>query len=473
MSKNKKPLGLDSQGIQKTLRFGNYFGDGMGMIALNGISGLVAMLVYFYTDKVGIAAATAGSIMLFAKIIDAVTDLGMGYIVDRTKSRFGKARPWLLYMALPAGIAVVALFCVPAQASDSVKFIYGLTTNAFATAIVYTAIAIPYGCLLAFVTKSTEERSKMGIARAIFGYVIGMIAAIGLIPLTNALGGDQGAWITLSVIFGIVIMVGLVLAFFANKEQGAVAGRESDEERVPFFKSVGILFQNKYWVIMYVASFLINISYAISGATGIYYTKYILGDENLVALMGAVGLIPVVIGFAITGPMIKKFGLAKTARIALVIGIAGSIVRVFFPYNFTIILVFGAFTTFGTIPFMAVGGVLVNNTVEYNDWKFGKRLVGMANSATGFGAKVGTGLGAALICWVLALGGYDCSLAVQSASALNSILAICIWIPGAVLVLVYLVLRMYDLDAKYPQIVKELEERRQNAMANPQARSAE
>jgi GPH family glycoside/pentoside/hexuronide:cation symporter len=89
----KKELGLDSQGIQKTLRIRNYLGDGMGMIALNGISGLVAMLTYFYTDKVGIAAAAAGTIMLTARIFDAVTDLGMGYIVDRTRSRFGKARP--------------------------------------------------------------------------------------------------------------------------------------------------------------------------------------------------------------------------------------------------------------------------------------------------------------------------------------------------------------------------------------------
>jgi GPH family glycoside/pentoside/hexuronide:cation symporter len=465
MSKNKKPLGLDNQGIQKTLRFGNYVGDGMGQIALNGISGLVSMLVYFYTDKVGIAAATAGSIMLFAKIIDAITDLGMGYIVDRTKSRFGKARPWLLYMALPAGIAVVALFCVPAQASDQVKFIYGLTTNAFATAIVYTAIAIPYGCLFVFLTKSTEERSKMSITRSIVGYAIGMITAIGLIPITNALGGDQNAWIKVGVIFGVAVTIGPVVAFLANKEKESVSAGGIDEENVPFFKSIGILFQNKYWVIMYVTMFLINISYAISGATAIYYTKYILGDENLVALMGAVGLIPVVIGFAIASPMIKKFGLAKTARIGLLIGIAGSVVRVFFPYNFTIILVFGTFTTFGTIPFMTVGSVLVNNTVEYNEWKTGKRLVGMANSANGFGSKVGSGVGGALIGWVLALGGYDGSLAAQSASALNSILALCIWIPGAILVLIYFMLRMYDLDAKYPQIVKELEERKQNAMA--------
>ncbi|MDR1643644.1 MAG: glycoside-pentoside-hexuronide (GPH):cation symporter [Clostridiales bacterium] len=464
MAKNKN-LALDGQGIQKTMSLKNFLGDSVGMIALNGMSGLVGMLTYFYTDKVGIAAAAAGTIMIIAKIIDAFTDLAMGHIMERTKSRFGKARPWIIRMAIPAFIAVVAIFCVPSQASSAVKFSYGLLSNAFATAIVYTAIAIPYGCLMAYVTRSTEERSKMGIFRALLGYIIGMIIAIGLIPLTNALGGDQAAWIKLGVIFGIIIAVSLVIAFISNKEryssQTDADGNVIEEEKIPFFTAVNYMFHNKYWVIMLLAMVSINVLYALSGATGIYYAKWILKDENIVAILGAIGLVPVAIGFSITGPMIKRFGLAKTARIALLIGIAGTAARVAFPYDIWSALVFGPFISFGTIPLMAVGGVLVNNTVEYGEWMHGKRLVGMSNSASGFGSKVGSGLGGALIGWVLALGGYDASLAAQSPGALNSILAICIWIPGLMLVLVYVLLRFYDLDAKYPQIVKELDERKQ------------
>jgi GPH family glycoside/pentoside/hexuronide:cation symporter len=459
MAKEKKALGLDSQGIQKTLRFGNYAGDSMGMIALNGISGLVAMLPFFYTDKIGIAAATAGTIMLGARIFDAVTDLGMGYIVDRTKSRFGKARPWIIRMTIPSLVAVVALFCVPANASSTAKNIYAFCTNAFSIAVVYTAIAIPYGCLMAFVTRSTEERSKMGIFRAVAGYIIGMVVAIGLIPMSNALGGDQAAWIKLGIIFGVIIVASLIPAFFANKERYS-ADENKQEEMISFFTGLKLLFRNKYWVIMLLVQFFIFISYGLGGGAGVYYAKWILKDENLVALLGAVGLIPVVIGFAITGPLIKKFGLAKTTRIALLIGIAATVVRVFFPYSLIATLVLGAFMTFGTIPMMAVGSVLVNNTVEYGEWKTGKRLVGMINSANGFGSKLGNGLGAALIGWVLALGGYNAELAEQGSAAVNSIFALCIWIPGIVMAFVYFLLRFYDLDIQYPQIVKELEERK-------------
>ncbi|MBN2853054.1 MAG: MFS transporter [Clostridia bacterium] len=465
MKKVMKELGLDSQGIQKTMRGYQFFGDGISQFALNSISGLVGMLTYFYTDKVGIAAAAAGTIMIVSKIIDAFTDLIMGKFVDNTTTRFGKARPWMLWTSIPALVAIVLLFTVPSGLGSSGKFAYALATNIFATAIVYTAIAIPYGCLMALITKSTQERSKMGILRAIMGYISGMIIAIGLIPITNAFGGDQRAWIIVACIFGALSAMTLIWTFSTTREKYAEINenKEESDSKTSLSDSIKLLFKNKYWVIMLFAMLFINIVYATSGSTAIYYAKYILKNENLIALLGGVGLIPVIIGFAVTQPLVKKFGLAKTVRIALLIGIGGTIVRMFFPYSLLITLIFGAFTTFATIPLMAVGGVLVNNTIEYNEYKFGKRLVGMSNSASSFGAKIGSGLGAAMIGWILALGHYDGKLAEQMTPALNSIIVLTIWIPGVLLVGLYLLLRQYDLDIKYAKIVNELEARKQKS----------
>ena len=217
MSGKRKELGLDSYGVQKTMRGRHFLGDGMGMLALNTISGLVGMVTYFYTDKVGLAAGMVGTILLVAKIIDAFTDLGMGYIVDRTNTRYGKARPWILWMALPVLVTVIALFAVPAGASGGVKIAWALVTNILLTAVVYTAIAIPYGCLLSLGTKSVEERSRMGIYRSVFGYIAGMIIAILLIPLSNLLGGDQRAWMILGTVFGVVSALALLGTFFSTK----------------------------------------------------------------------------------------------------------------------------------------------------------------------------------------------------------------------------------------------------------------
>lgn len=463
MAKNKA-LGVDGQGIQKTLRGYQYLGDSMSMFALNSISGLVGMITYFYTDKVGVAAATAGTIMLMAKFFDAFTDIFMGRIVDKTTTKYGKARPWLLWMSIPAFIAIVLLFTMPAGAGKGVQFAYGLSTNIFATAIIYTAIGIPFGCLMSLVTKSVEERSKMGLFRMVVGYLVGMVIAIGLIPITNAFGGDQRAWILVASVFGLLSAGSLIWAFAVTRERNAGAltaeSHVINDSDVGYKESLEILFKNKYWVIMLFVMLFVNIVYAISGATGIYYAKYILGNENLVALLGGVGLIPVIIGVIITQPMVKKFGLAKTTRIAILIGILGVIVRVFMPYNLLATLIFGSLMTFGTIPLMIIGGVLVNNTIEYNEWKFGKRLVGMSNSANSFGAKIGSGLGGAMIGWILAYGSYDGTLAIQPGTALTSIIALSIWIPGIMLAVMYLLLRKYDLDLKYADIVKELDARK-------------
>ncbi|UPK41426.1 MFS transporter [Paenibacillus pabuli] len=457
-SKKFRALGLDAQGIQKTMRPYHYLGDGAAQVALNSISGLIGMLTYFYTDKVGIAAATVGTIMLITKFINAIADLLMGRIVDATKSKYGKARPWILWMALPTLASIILLFTVPAEASSTVKTFYALATVAFASAIVYTGIAIPFGSLMAIRTRSVEERGKMGLTRTIFGYIIGMIIAITLIPITNMLGGDQKAWIIVAVVLGIVSFISLILTFLASKENNAgISIVESDN--IPFWESIKLLFQNKYWVIMLFAQLLINMLYTLNGSTGIYYTKYILGNENLIGIMGAVGLVPVFLGFVMVGPMIKKFGLTRTARIGMILGIVSSLIRCFMPYNFIAAIVLGGIATLATIPMMAVGGVLVNNTVEYGEWKTGKRLVGMVNSANSFGVKIGMGLAAAMIGWILALGNYDGALITQADSAITSILVLTVYLPLVIFVLTYLCLRKYDLDEKYPQIVKELEER--------------
>ena len=192
----KKPLGLDKSGVQKVMRKGDYFADSLGQFALNSMSGLVGQLTYFYTDKAAIAAGVVATVFFICKIIDAFTDVIMGNIVDHTKPGKEKYRPWLLKMAIPALVILIMLFTVPQGVSDYVKIAYMFVTNILLTAVIYTAIAIPYGSLLVVRTNSQEERGNMGIWRAAAGYVSGMVIAIGIIPITNMLGGDQAAWIS-------------------------------------------------------------------------------------------------------------------------------------------------------------------------------------------------------------------------------------------------------------------------------------
>ena len=200
----KKPLGLDSMGIQKTMRLGDYIGDGLGQLPLNIMSCLVGQLTYFYTEKAGLAAGMVATMLLIAKILDAFTDLIMGKIMDAGKSPKGKCRPWFLRMAAPTAAVIILLFTVPRNVPTGLQMGYVLITNILLSAVVYTAVAIPYTALMAIRTKSQDERGKMGIFRAIFGYAAGMVIAILLIPITNMLGGDQAAWVKVAVVFAVI-----------------------------------------------------------------------------------------------------------------------------------------------------------------------------------------------------------------------------------------------------------------------------
>lgn len=463
----KKPLGKDSMGIQKTMRLGDYLGDGLGQLPLNVMANLVGQLTYFYTEKVGLASGMVATMLLMAKIVDAFSDLIMGKIMDMGKSPKGKCRPWFLRMMVPAAVVIIALFTVPKQASVSLQMGYILITNILLSAVIYTAISIPYGAIMAIRTESVEERGKMGIVRTVFGYVIGMVIAIMLIPVTNMLGGDQGAWIKVSIVFAILSAASLFVLYKTSREtsQTTVEGGEAiphdtEEEKVPFVEAIRMLFQNKYWVIMLLANLFVNISYGLSTGGGTYFAKYILGNDNLVALLGAVGLIPTVVGFIIVGPMTKKLGMAKTCKVSAIIGVIAMVIRAFTPYSIVTTVGCGLFSGFATIPMMCLTGPMVNNCVEYNDWKFGKRMVGMTNSASSFGSKIGSGIGGSLIGWLLAIAGYKSAAATQPGSVNLAIFAFAIYIPMALFMIMAVLFHKYDLEKHYIDIVTDLKKRK-------------
>lgn len=459
----RKELGVDSMGIQKTMRITDYLGDGLGQLPLNIMACLVGQLTYFYTEKVGLAAGMVATMLLLAKIADAFSDLIMGKIMDASNSKQGKCRPWFIRMAIPSAAAILLIFSVPRNASSGVQWAYVLLTNIFLSAVVYTAVMIPYAAIMNMRTASSEERGKMGTVRAGFGYAAGMFITILLIPITNMLGGDQAAWIKMGVIFAVISAGSLFVVFKVSKEN--VGGEETnqsttDEEDIPFAEGIKLLFQNKYWVLMLFANLCMNISYGLNGSSGTYYAKYILGDDNLVGIMGLVGLIPTFIGFFLTVPLTKKFGMTKTCMGCCVLGSAACLVRVFMPYNFMACLVGGGICSFANIPMMCLFVAMVNNCVEYNEWKFGKRILGMTNSASSFGNKIGSGLGGSLIGWLLALGGYQASQSVQPASVNTAIFTFSIYIPLALFIIILILLKMNDLEMRYPKILADLQERR-------------
>lgn len=464
---SKKPLGKDKFGVQKVMRVKDYFGDAMGQFALNSMSTVVGQLTYFYTDKAGMAAAATaiGTMFVICKIIDAFTDLIMGNIVDHTKPGKEKYRPWLLKAGIPAGIMMALMFTVP-DVGDAGKIAYAAITNILLTAVFYTAMAIPYNSLMTVRTNSQEERGVMGTWRAATGYVAGMIFAIAMIPVTNALGGTQSAWIKFGVVMGILVVLASLIAYLTSRETATESGTaaevnpEDDEAPVPFGEAIGKLFHNKYWVIVLIVNLISCIIYGLSSGSGAYYCKWIFGNDNLVGVLGTIGLIPTVLGFILVGPMIKKLGVVKTLLVSFGLGIGANILLLFTKEIFVCYALFGAVNTFATIPMMCLVGVMTAMSIDYNEYKYGVRMVATSQSASSFGGKVGSGLGTSLIVWILGAVGYDSALAAAPAATKYAIYGFSIILPLVMFVIMFILVSRFDLEKKLPAMKEEVAKRK-------------
>ena len=299
--KAKKQLGKDKAGVQKVMYGSDYFGDCLGQFALNAISGLVGQLTYFYTDKVGLAAGGVATAFMLVRILDAFTDLIMGYIIDHTKPGKERYRPWILRMVVPTVILTIMLFTVPQGISSNLQIIYMFMTNFLLSAVVYTAICVPYSSVIVVRTSSQDERSRMGICRAAAGYLCGMIITVGIIPITNMLGGDQRAWITFSTVIGVLSGIMLFITYKTSQETNSAEEenqtQQSEEEAIPMKEAVKNLFHNKYWVLALIIGVCSNVVNGLSQSSGTYYAKWMYGDDNLSAVIGAASILPSLLGF--------------------------------------------------------------------------------------------------------------------------------------------------------------------------------
>ena len=455
-----KELGLDKDGQQKHLHGIDYLTDSLGQFALNSLNQLTGQLTYFYTTKIGMASGTVGTVLLVSKIFDAFTDLFMGKIVDKTNTKDGKARPWLLRMVIPVFLACVLLFTVPAS-MGSLRYVYALVTSVFASAIVYTAIAVPYYTMMSFKTKSSEEKGKMGTWRAAVGYAIGVACGIGLIPITVALGDDQAAWIKFGAILGALSALCLFITYKFSREIYHDVGEMAQKEaQVSILDGIKMLLGNKYWLIITLVGVAMNIMYGIILVAPLYYGLILVGDPGFYSTVNTVNIIPSVIGFLTVGFWIKRFGLTGTAKCASIIGIVGCIIRMAVPTNSVVFLVGGVFMMYATIPLISVLPAMTLNTAEQNMVNHGVRITGMTNASNSFVGKLGGGVGGSLIGWVLAAGGFDAFNAgtIGLTDGLKTaVFALNSYIPLAMFVLIFLCLFRYKYEDMLPDIIKRNE----------------
>ena len=455
--RGRKPMNQKSK-----LTFGKIFerfAYGCGDFGCNIIyTAMSAFLLFYYTDYAGVSAMAVGTIMMISRVFDGISDIIMGVIVDRTHSRFGKARPWILRMCIPFAISGVLMFSVPASWSSTPKLVYVFITYNLVSTVIYTAINVPYSALNALMTQDPYERSVLSIFRNLLATAGTLTINTFTLPLVEYFGNNASAWTKT----GFVSIAAFLCTFFGTKERVRAneAGEQKVEENVPFVTGIKALFQNKYWIMMTGMLALFFLMYSVNGGATVYYAKDILGDKNLVSTINGIFNIVQILGMFFIAMLVKKFGKRNVFSLGLILDIIGMLVLNFSGGFMPIIVVSSVIRGIGNACGGATMWAMVSDTIDYGEWKTGYRTEGLVNSACSFGYKIGNGIGSALLGVILEVGGYVGNAAAQTASALTSIKICFVWIPIAVYVCGLIIMKFYHLDKEFDGILADLKARK-------------
>lgn len=438
--------GLVMSQKKSEIRFWERFSYGCGDLGCNIIySAMSSFLLFYYTDYVHVSAGVIGTIMLLSRVFDGITDLIMGIIVDRTKSRFGKCRPWILRMAIQFALAGILLFTVPSGLGNTAKLAYIFITYNLVSSVIYTAINVPYATLNSLITQDQYERSVLSIFRMILATTGTLIITNLTLPLVEFFGNNLSAWTKTFAVFGILAVIVFMITFTGTKER-VVPAKDTKQEKVPFVKGISLLFQNKYWMMITITLVFIFINYSLNGGAAVYYAKNILHNSDMVGTMNLVANLVQIGVMFFTAFIIKKIGKRNMLIVGAVIYGLGFAMFGFVGTNMTGIMIACVLKGVGNAGISSCMFAIVSDTIEYGEWKTGYRTEGLINSASSFGFKVGNGLGSAILGWVIGAAGAGTGSEITF-----------IWIPAILCIGQVVVMWFYKLDKEYDGIVEALE----------------
>ena len=433
-------------------------GYGLGDTASHFVWDMVGFwILIFYTDTYGISAAAAGTIMLIARIWDMVSDPLMGIIADRTNTRWGKFRPYILWMALPYSILAILTFTTP-DFGQTGKIIYaGVTYLLLMT--VFTAINLPYSSLGAVMTSDSFERAGLNSYRFIFAFIGQFIVTGTALSLALYFGqGDnaKGYQYTLSL-FAIISFMLFMITFKTTKERV----KPPNDQKQNLKEDIKNLFKNKPWVILFFVGIISFVMFAMQNLSIAYYFKYYIGDEESVQLFNVIGTVALIAGIPFSKPLSKRFGKRN-------VYLASSLISGFFfillylpgAQNIVPIYVLNILAKFTYAPAVPLLWTMLADTADYSEWKNGRRATGLVFSAATFAQKAGWGIGGALAGWLLALYKFIPNVE-QSASAITGIKMMISVFPGVLYMSCAILLFFYAIDHKTCLLMqKDLESRK-------------
>ncbi|GKU26475.1 MFS transporter [Clostridium folliculivorans] len=413
-------------------------------------------LMFFYTDVFKINAMVAGTLFLVARLVDAVCDFTIGYLMDHTKTKWGKFRPFVMFGFIPFCILGVACFVVPGF-SDSGKVVYAYVTY-IGFMIATTVATLPGQAILPAITQEPMERVKLNNYAQFLGMTGMMIVAVGMMPFVQMLGGKsmaKGFILTMSIF---AVIAAALYLFWISKVRERVVVKKVEEIKLK--DALPIIFQNKYLLLLVGAFVFFMSGFTIRNNVQMYYLIYAVRRPDLIPTVGLLSMLPLIATILLVPVIVGKIGKKNALILGMSIVVISNVIQYFVGYNnLTAILVLTAVFGIGSGLFVPLVWGILPDTVDYAHWKFGKRTEGIITSTFVFTQKASSGIAGYIAGAALVAVGYMPNAA-QSPATLNGI-SFLYNIGGAVFAVIAIIFMLfYDLDSKkYNEIVEDLHKR--------------
>ena len=448
---------------KKYLKWYNKIGYGAGDIAGSGVYNFLAAFVMIYlTNTIGLNPGIIGTLMMLSKLCDGISDVFFGAMIDKTRSKLGRARPWMLFGFIGCAITMVLIYAIPTSWGQTAQYIYFFITYTLLNAVFYTANNVAYGTLTALITKNGHERVQMGSIRFMFSYGTSIVVQAVTVGAVEFFGGGAVGWRTVAIVYAIIGLISNTISAFSVKELSdeELDGEDNviDEDgkvKYSLKDAAKMLLHNKYYL-MICCVYILQQIYSAMINSGIYFMTYVLGDANLLGTFSVAINLPMILGLLITPFLVKKMnGMYKLNLSGYLLGTVsrGLVIVGAYMGSVPMMLVFSAIASIGMSPLQGDLTALIASASEYTYLTQNKRLDGTMFSCSSFGTKLGGGIGTAMSGWLLAAGGYVADAAVQSASCINMLHCMYLWIPMIINFVIMLILSRLKVEKANEELI--------------------
>ena len=406
-------------------------------------------LMFFYTDVVGLGVASVATMFAVTRLWDTMFDPVMGLIADRTRSRHGRYRPWLLWTIVPMVASGILTFTVP-DVSTGAKLVYVYVTYTL-VCMVYSALNLPYAALMGVMTPDTQERTVLSSFRYVGSFSGNLVVQFSLLSLVAwfGRGNDQFGYPCAIALYGALAAALLVFTFWSTRER---VQAPVDAPSGTIWSDMRNLGRNRPWVVLALVVAITLIWISIRSAVTIYYFKYYIGNQALVSSFLGLGTIGAVTGIVCTKWFVRIAGDKRRAFIGvnIIAGLSALCMYFLGPNDIVAIFCLAFVGAFLCGPLMPLMFAMFADTADYGEWKFGRRTTGLIFAAGTASLKLGWAVGSALGGWLLYYYGYHANV-VQNAEMLTGFRALMSWIPALFAGVGAIMVFFYSIDSKTEQ----------------------